>query len=102
MATTKQKYYINNRDRIIEYQKNYYAGRSEEILANKRKEYADNIEDYRKKIECECGKTYTKKNKARHLKSTYHTKRVNQKEEPTDGEDIPKSLTEDQHQSDTD
>ena len=27
-------------------------------------------------VECECGKSYTKSNRARHMKSAYHKKRV--------------------------
>lgn len=50
--STRQKiYYKNNRDRIIEKQKN--------------------------KINCECGKSYTYVNKLRHLKTSKHLKFIN-------------------------
>ncbi len=54
-------YYQNNKERILEQQKQYREENKEDINA-KRSE----------KIICECGKSVTKRHKARHEQSEYH------------------------------
>ena len=56
-----KKNYLNNKEKILEYQKNYY------------KKNIDKIRNHQnKKCSCECGKEFTLKNKSRHEKSQIH------------------------------
>lgn len=71
IKAAQKKYYLKNRDSRLDYQRNYT------------KENKDKIADYMKKnysisIPCECGKTYTKYNKTRHMKSIYHQKKMDE------------------------
>ena len=56
---TKKEHYESNKDNIAVKKKEYR-------LLNHDKIYAETV--------CSCGKTYSHKHKARHLKSTFHTK----------------------------
>ena len=60
---TKRKLYEKNREKRLEQAKEYQNNNKE-----KRKEWNC-------VCECDCGKTYTKKHKARHLKTNYHLSR---------------------------
>ena len=57
----KNNYYIKNKE-IIKEKDKIYKNKNKDIINNKRKEICN----------CECGFTYTKSNKARHLKSKKH------------------------------
>ena len=86
------KYYEDNIDKIKEYKANYraknkdilkeinkeYHEKNKEKYSIKKKEYSENhkdeLKEYRRiKIECECGVVYTKINKPRHEKGSFHT-----------------------------
>lgn len=81
MATTKQRYYINNKENILAYQKTYYQNNIDEILVKRRADYQNNREDFIRPIECGCGSTYTKKNFARHRRTAKHTDWVTQNDQ---------------------
>jgi hypothetical protein len=57
VGRTKQEYYIDNRETILEYHKNY-------VLKNKA--------HLCRKLLCECGKYYTMEHKKRHEKTNIH------------------------------
>lgn len=56
------QYYENNRDTIIDYNKELY--KSKKIYIN---QYQSTV------IECECGHSYTRSNRARHMRTAKHT-----------------------------
>jgi hypothetical protein len=87
----KHQYYLENKERLTEKNKNYHQENKEEIKQKqhelyeknkeerleKAKEYRDNNKDTIKlkqgeKIKCECGKEHTRSTKARHLKTQFH------------------------------
>lgn len=59
---------ISKRQKWNDYMKDYYYNHIEQ----KQKYYQDKKESLNEKIECSCGKTFTKQNKKRHEKSKYH------------------------------
>ena len=79
---TKRKEYLNeNKERIKEYNHEKHINNQEknlQIAKQYREKYPERIKENNKKqtgmppILCECGKYYTYKHKARHLKSKYH------------------------------
>ena len=78
MATTKQLYYINNKENILAYQKTYYKDNVDDILVKRRAAYQENRDTFIRPIQCECGSMYTKKNYARHRRTAKHTEWINQ------------------------
>jgi len=73
----KREYYKQNKEILLEKNKAYYEKnkkwlniQSYEKNKDKRKEWRSCV------VECECGKTYTKGHKARHIKSKYHLKHL--------------------------
>lgn len=87
----KQKWYKENKDDILDDRKQYYEDNKEEILERVKK-YTDNHKEEKKeylseyytknkakltakhkeRFECECGSTYSYKNKQQHMRSTKH------------------------------
>lgn len=69
-------HYENNHATIRERQKVYYDNNKEKVLLQCKKHYEENIEKIKQwqleSVLCTCGKTYTKCNKARHEKSSFH------------------------------
>jgi hypothetical protein len=78
-----KEYYENNKEILLEKNKEYYEN-NKEIILEKKKEYYENNKDKVKeyyennkeiileKMDCACGKTYTKNNKSRHERSQFH------------------------------
>ena len=90
--TLLQAYPCENKQELFDregwYQKKYWD-RSVNKVQNGitkqesyKKYYENNKEEFNKKrnvkVECECGYQYTKRNKARHMKSTVHTNWLNE------------------------
>lgn len=87
----EKKYYIENKEKITEYKKEYNII-NRETIKEKREEY---FEEYRNKnrekikekgkqiILCECGITYTYYNKISHLKSKRHNTKLEKQEQNT-------------------
>jgi hypothetical protein len=65
-----------------EYKKDWHLKNKEEHNLKSKKNYEDNkskIAEYRSKIiDCDCGKSYTQSNKARHEKTNKHQSFINQ------------------------
>jgi phosphotransacetylase len=59
------EYNLNNHERYVEYQKNYYEQRKEKILQAKKE-----------KVTCECGKVVTIGHMSTHKKTNIHLKRL--------------------------
>ena len=75
-----KEYIKNNKESIKQYQSQYREN-NKEHLQQYQSQYRENnkehLQQYQKDIcICECGKTYTKGHKQRHLKSTYHMKHI--------------------------
>jgi hypothetical protein len=84
---TKKQYYEDNVDKIKQYYKN-----NKEIILEKRKQYCEENQEYLKEwhkqyrkdnidkvkekqnqvMQCDCGKTYTRANKNKHVKTNHH------------------------------
>ena len=62
---TQKKYYEKNKEKLQEYQKEY-------IETNKEKIQEHYKENWSIKMTCECGCTFTTKNKIRHDKTKMH------------------------------
>lgn len=60
---TPEQYYLDNKEQIIEQNKNYKLENKEKLA-----------EKSNKKKDCECGQKYTHSNKSRHLKTIKHLK----------------------------
>jgi len=85
----QKKYYNDNKEDIIKKSKEYYNNHKDEIKENRKEYMKEYIKVYRsrnkdvineelnKKIECECGGRYTRRNKSTHMKSKKHTNYVN-------------------------
>ena len=73
----KIKEYVQaNKEKIIEYQKEYRQANKEKIK-EKKKEY---YQEYRQEqITCECGSTFNRHNKNRHLKTKKHIQYIKDK-----------------------
>jgi len=73
---SKKQYYNDNREQILEGQKQYRIHNREQILEGQKQYRIHNrekiAEQQSTKIECECGVSYTYRNKARHYKSQKH------------------------------
>jgi hypothetical protein len=78
---TRQEYLIENKEKIKEYSHERHIKNQEknlEIAKKYREKYPERIKENNQKqmemppILCECGKYYTYKHKARHLKTQYH------------------------------
>jgi hypothetical protein len=68
----KKEYYIENKEQIKEKCKEYRIEHKEKIK-EKNKEYRiENKEKIDEKITCECGSTYIKRHKCRHIKTKKH------------------------------
>ena len=87
----KEKWYKENQDDILEDRKQYYEDNKEEVLKRVKKYAAAHKEEkkeylgdyyvknkakltaiHKERFECECGSSYSYKNKCQHLKSTKH------------------------------
>jgi uncharacterized membrane protein YkoI len=68
------QYYIDNRDRRIEYGNQYRKDNKEQTNKNARKRYNINKEKIENKIVCDCGKEINVINRANHLKTKVHNK----------------------------
>jgi len=64
----RKQYRIHNREKILERQKQYRINNSEQLS-----------EQQSTKIECECGVSYTYRNKARHYRSQKHLNYISTK-----------------------
>ena len=76
ISEQRKQYRENNKENTKEYAKQYYEENREQ-LAEKQKQYQqinkERISDRdSKKIDCECGKSYTHAHKARHFKTIRH------------------------------
>ncbi|MBS1738546.1 MAG: GIY-YIG nuclease family protein [Bacteroidetes bacterium] len=65
---TDKEYRTDNKQKISEYQKEYYVDKKE----NKKQYYIYNKQKLLEHYNCECGKQYSNVNKARHIKSDIH------------------------------
>ena len=70
--------YNNNKEEVLKKNKEYYEKNKEKVL-NINKKYREKNKEkmskyYNEKIECKCGKYYTRGNKKRHEKSNRHLK----------------------------
>lgn len=70
----KKKYYENNKNNVLNNCKEYYEINKDKIKEQKKEYYKNNKDKLRKKITCECGKTFCYIGKARHYKSKKHQK----------------------------
>jgi hypothetical protein len=72
----KKKYYEENRDKILEYQKGYREVNKDKLSERDKKYYEENrdkiLEDQSKKITCDCGSEISKQCLSRHLKTIKH------------------------------
>jgi hypothetical protein len=67
-----QQYYQDNKD-ILKYKKKQYRTENATTIKEQSKQYrADNADTINKKHICQCGSSYTKRNRSRHLKSLKH------------------------------
>jgi hypothetical protein len=70
------KYYLDNKEELLNQQKKYYFDNKNRITSRVKKYYNDNkevIQAVRKeKLICECGDAYTIQNRARHCKTKKH------------------------------
>jgi hypothetical protein len=71
---TKQEYYEQNKEQIIEYNKQYKEQNKEQILECNKQYKEKNKELINQKINCECGGKYTMGNKSIHIKTQKHIK----------------------------
>jgi hypothetical protein len=69
-------YYWNNKEQLNKINKEYRTENKQQLKIKKREYNRINKEQINKKrsvkCECECGKSYTKRHKARHMKTKYH------------------------------
>jgi hypothetical protein len=85
-ARTHQQYYQDIKDSPEQKKRNKinYAKNKEKINARAKKYREDNKEKVKEKasekINCECGFTYSKTNRGRHLKSKHHTEWMENKD----------------------
>lgn len=72
----QKQYREEHKDEMKKYHKQYHQEHSEKILQTVKQYYQDNIDKIKKKhsesFECNCGVTYTYRNKARHERSPQH------------------------------
>ena len=61
-------YYIENKDKILE----KYLENRDTILEKKKEYHLENRDKILEKKTCDCGKTFTQNNKARHERSKFH------------------------------
>jgi hypothetical protein len=67
-----KQYYQDNKD-ILKYKKKQYRTENATTIKEQSKQYrADNADTINKKHICQCGSSYTKRNRSRHLKSLKH------------------------------
>ena len=69
-----KKWYDNNKDKILEYQKNYDENNKEYISEYKTQWYVKNKDKLLEKITCECGCEILKIHMVRHRKTKKHIK----------------------------
>jgi len=72
----KKEYYTENKGEILEKQK-LYAKQNQDKLSQRGKKYREDNQEKLSKffctsVSCDCGSTYTNRNKARHFKSQKH------------------------------
>ena len=65
---TDKQYYNDNKNKIVDYQKEYRESNKVKIKAY----YETNKEKLKEKFDCECGGKYTHNHKSHHLKTTKH------------------------------
>jgi len=70
--TSDKKYYEKNKEKLMDNHKIYYNENKDKYSEYNKKYYESHKEILCSKIQCECGITFAKKNKARHLKSITH------------------------------
>jgi hypothetical protein len=79
-SNNRRVYYKQNKERINKQNKEDYYNNREKRLEQKQeynKQNKDKIKEWGScVVQCECGKTYTKNNKARHFKTNYHLKHL--------------------------
>jgi hypothetical protein len=73
-----KNYYEDNKDDILKRNKNYYKDNKIKISERQKKYKINNKDIINKKISCECGGSYNRSTKVRHLKTIKHTNFINQ------------------------
>jgi len=85
MGRSRSEYYIDNKDIILECSRQYYINNKDVILEYNRQYNINNKERIKKlkneKIICESGKTFTRSNKNKHIKTKKHIQYLNKTEE---------------------
>ena len=92
-----KNYYQNNKQKLLEQVKQYNEKNKDIISERKKKHYQANkerfAEERKETMTCECGMSFTKQHRARHIKSQHHQKflnnninNVSQQEEETTAE----------------
>lgn len=66
------EWFEENRETKSKKFKQYYEENKEELKDRHKKYYEENKEEINRKCECECGSSYNKQGKARHLKTKKH------------------------------
>ena len=67
-----KEWYQNNKDKILEEKKIKYQNNKDKILEENKIKYQNNKDKLLKKIECECGGSYSLNSKVRHFKTKKH------------------------------
>ena len=70
----KKKYYENNKEEVKDRNKNKYENNKEKILKQKKENYEKNKQEINKKILCECGALVYKRYLTAHKKTMKHLK----------------------------
>jgi hypothetical protein len=78
----KKDYLTDNKDKILEKNREYRINNKDKILENKKEYYENNKNKILEKQLCICGKEYTSINKIRHNKSKFHQKYIQNNSNP--------------------
>jgi hypothetical protein len=76
----KKKWYLENKDRIVDEKKNYYQENKKYIMEKAKQNYETNRAKLHEKFTCECGGKYTYHHKTHHLKTKKHLAYICEKE----------------------
>lgn len=68
----RKRYVKKNPEKIKEWAKKSYYKHHEKNKEKRRERWSENKDEYNKSIKCECGGSYTKRGKNRHLKTQKH------------------------------